>query len=83
MGSGLLVVMLRLAAAGLIVMLKACVAVCAGDSESVALMVNEKGPLAVGVPEITPAVERDSPVGNIPLATVQLYGVRPPVAASV
>jgi len=37
-----------------------------------------------GVPEITPlAAPRVSPVGNAPEESVQLYGVVPPVTATV
>lgn len=75
--------MLRLPAVVLIVMLRACFAVCAGDSKSVACTVKEKDPLAVGVPEITPPDEIAKPVGKVPLANVQLYGLTPPLAVSV
>jgi hypothetical protein len=58
-------------------------AVCAGDPESVTVIVNEKTPFEVGVPEIIPVVEdRLSPEGNWPPVTVQLYGGVPPLAAS-
>jgi hypothetical protein len=54
-----------------IVRLSAAVALWAGVSESVTLTVKEKVPQAVGVPESTPAVESDKPVGNAPLTNVQ------------
>jgi len=37
----------------------------------------------VGVPLRTPAEDRPSPAGSVPAVTDQLYGVVPPVAASV
>jgi hypothetical protein len=58
-------------------------AVCAGELESVTVIVNEKIPFEVGVPEITPVVEdRLSPEGNCPPVTIQLYAGVPPLAAS-
>ena len=83
LGSGLEVVMLRPVEAVLMVRLRAWVADCAGDSASVALTVKENVPVAVAVPEITPAVERDRPVGKAPLDRVQVMGLTPPVAARV
>jgi hypothetical protein len=44
-------------------------AVCAGDPLSVTATVNVAVPLAVGVPEITPALESDSPLGRLPDVT--------------
>jgi hypothetical protein len=40
-------------------------------------------PAVVGVPLITPPELRDSPDGRLPESSDQLYGVTPPVAASV
>ena len=40
--------------------------VCTGDPLSVTAMVNVEVPLAVGEPEITPALESDSPAGKLP-----------------
>jgi len=41
-------------------------------------------PDAVGVPEMTPVeAARVSPAGSVPEMVDQMYGVRPPVAASV
>ena len=40
-------------------------------------------PLPVGVPEITPLGDSVNPAGNVPERMLQLYGVVPPVAASV
>jgi hypothetical protein len=40
-------------------------------------------PVAVGVPLRTPPVDKFSPAGSVPEDTDQLYGVVPPVAASV
>ena len=39
-------------------------------------------PALVGVPEIIPALDSDSPPGSEPDERVQVYGVVPPVAAS-
>jgi hypothetical protein len=50
----------------------ACVAICAGEDESVTLAVKEKLPLWLGVPEITPALDSVKPVGSVPEATLQL-----------
>ena len=51
---------------------------------SVTLAVKLDVPVAVGVPEITPAALRDSPDGSVPLERMlHVYGVVPPVAASV
>ena len=52
-------------------------------SVSVAFAVKLKVPLAVGVPESTPAVLSDMPAGSAPAETVQLKGAVPPVAARV
>jgi hypothetical protein len=65
------------------VMLNDFVAVWAGDEESFAWTVNVNVPAPVGVPEIVPLVESVRPPGNEPELTLQLYGVVPPVAASV
>ena len=45
--------------------------------------VKVKLPAAVGVPERTPAVERVSPVGRVPLVFVKVYGLLPPLAVKV
>jgi hypothetical protein len=59
-------------------------AVCAvGFVESVTLAVKLKEPDAVGVPEIVPADDNVSPPGSAPELMLQLYGVVPPLAASV
>jgi hypothetical protein len=61
------------------------VAVCAGLLESVTLKVSAAPETAaVGVPVIAPvAVFSDNPAGRVPLVSAQLYGVVPPLAASV
>jgi hypothetical protein len=41
-------------------------AVCAGDPLSCTCTVNVAVPLAVGAPEITPALDRLSPAGSLP-----------------
>jgi hypothetical protein len=43
--------------------------VCAGDPLSVTLTANVEVPLAVGVPEITPALESARPAGSFPEAS--------------
>ena len=59
------------------------VAVCAGELESVTVIVNEKSPFKAGVPEMTPVVEdRLNPEGNCPPVTDQLYVGSPPLAAN-
>lgn len=50
-------------------------------SRTSTMKVNE--PAAVGVPETVPEEDRLSPLGNEPLNTDQVYGVVPPLAASV
>jgi hypothetical protein len=51
---------------------------------SVTLTVKVLVPVPAGVPEITPVVEASAnPAGKVPEVTDQLYGVVPPVAASV
>ena len=64
----------------LMTMVSDAVAVC--DALSAARTVKVLDPAAVGVPEIVPAVERVSPAGRVPLASVQVYGGVPPDAAS-
>ena len=58
--------------AAVMAILRACVAVCAGLPESVALTVKVNVPAAEGVPEITPVVlPRVRPVGSDPAETDQ------------
>jgi hypothetical protein len=66
-----------------IVIDSAAVAVCAGLLLSVAVTVKLVWPLAVGVPEITPLLERVSPAGRLPGATDHVYPAVPPLAESV
>jgi hypothetical protein len=54
--------------------------VCTGDPLSRTATVKLLVPLAVGVPEITPALESVSPAGRLPEATVHVYPADPPVA---
>ena len=61
----------------------AFVAVSAGVWLSVTRAVKLAVPAVVGVPDITPPEESDNPAGSDPEASAQLYGVVPPVAASV
>jgi hypothetical protein len=59
--------------------------VCTGRLESLTVRVRGVAlAVAVGVPVIAPvAVFSERPAANVPLETDQLYGVVPPVAASV
>lgn len=50
---------------------------------STTFAVKSNVPGCVGMPEITPAVERLSPVGNVPASTLHTNGLIPPAAASV
>jgi hypothetical protein len=68
-------------AAGAIVIVKDAVAVWFGEDESVTVKDSVNVPELVGVPEITPPEDRFRP-GASP-AAVQVYGVVPPVVASV
>src|SRR5262252_3122336 len=52
------------------------------DPASVAFTVNVYVPATVGVPEITPAADRDSPVGRLPVRVAHVYGAAPPVTCS-
>jgi hypothetical protein len=62
-------------------MLKAFVAVL--FAASVTFTVNNTVPAVVGVPEITPVeATRLNPAGNVPVLTLQVYGVVPPLACS-
>ena len=49
----------------------------------VALTVKENEPAAEGVPLRTPPVESESPVGRLPLATLNVIGVGEPEATNV
>ena len=42
----------------------------------------EYAPVALGVPDNTPSLDKLNPAGSAPPLTLQLYGVRPPVASS-
>src|SRR5215831_8851340 len=53
------------------------------DPASVAFTVNVLVPATVGVPEITPALDRDSPVGREPVRMAHVYGDVPPCTCSV
>ena len=59
-------------------------AVCAVGLESLTCKLKLDVPVVVGVPAITPLEAfKLSPVGNEPDATLQVYGVIPPVAEAV
>ena len=63
-------------------MLKGLVTDCPFAAVTLAVKLNV--PVAVGVPEMTPVpLVSDRPVGSAPLAIDQVYGVIPPLAASV
>ena len=64
-------------------MLRFAVAVFAGALESATRTVKDTVPAAVGVPLICPAPLSVNPFGNAPALTDQLYGVVPPLAATV
>jgi hypothetical protein len=66
-----------------IVILRFAVMLCAGELESVRLTVKENVPTVFGVPLICPELLSVKLVGREPELTDQLYGARPPVAASV
>jgi hypothetical protein len=51
--------------------------------ESVTLAAKLNEPAVVGVPEITPELDKVNPVGKAPDEMLQLYGVVPPVADKV
>jgi hypothetical protein len=57
--------------------------VCGGVPLSATCTVTFDVPALVGVPLITPALDRVTPAGSVPDVTVQLYGVVPPPAAKV
>ena len=65
------------------VMLRAWSSVSAGAWLSVTRTVKLDVPAAVGVPEMTPALERERPEGSVPETVDHEYGDVPPVAASV
>jgi hypothetical protein len=64
-------------------MLRFAVALSRGELESVTFTTKEKLPDAVGVPLIWPELLIVNPPGKVPELTVQLYGLCPPVAATV
>ena len=58
-------------------------AVCVGDALSVTVTVKFAVPFAVGVPEITPPLDSESPAGKLPDAIDHAYPGVPPLALSV
>lgn len=58
-------------AAAEMVRLRAEVTACGDDSESLTVTLNADVPLAVGLPLMTPLVERVNPAGKDPEARVQ------------
>ena len=67
--------------AGLMEMVRAFVAVCAGEEESVAFTVKLLAPAVVGVPLIVPVLElRARPAGREPTLTDQVIAPVPPEA---
>jgi hypothetical protein len=66
-----------------IVSISVTVFVCAGDPESRTRNVIEAfATAAVGVPEITPDVDKDSPAGRVPPEIDQVNGTVPPLATT-
>jgi len=59
------------------------VCVCAGDPLSVTVIAKFEVPPAVGVPEITPPLERVNPEGRLPPLTDHVYPGLPPLALNV
>jgi len=51
--------------------------VASGETPFTALTVKLNVPAAVGVPEITPPLERLKPPGRVPLAMLHVMGVSP------
>jgi hypothetical protein len=70
--------------AGWTVMLSCALAVAGGVSESVTFTVKFAMPAPAGTPVIAPVLLfKLKPCGKLPLVRLQLYGVIPPVAASM
>jgi hypothetical protein len=61
---------------------KVIVFVNCGELESEAVIANVEVPVAVGVPEITPALDSVRPAGKLPDEMVHAYGCVPPVAVN-
>jgi hypothetical protein len=59
------------------------VCVCAGVPLSDTVIDKFEIPLVVGVPEITPALDRVSPAGRLPALSFHVYPGVPPLALSV
>jgi hypothetical protein len=64
--------MMRVLGAALTAIDSCTESVCAGDPLSFTATVNVAVPLAVGVPEITPALESANPAGRLPEAIDQV-----------
>jgi hypothetical protein len=77
------VVICREAAPAVTVILRLFVALSAGVLASVTFTVNDDVPAAVGVPLICPAPLSVKPFGKAPALSDQVYGVAPPLAATV
>ena len=73
--------MVSVAPAALIKILSGSVAV--EPPASFTCAVDVKLAAAVGVPEMTPAVESDSPDGREPETRLHVYGAMPPLACKV
>ena len=73
--------MATVSAGGLMVMLRAWVAVAFALSVTCAVKVDAPG--VVGVPAIAPFDASDRPAGRLPVVTDHVYGPVPPVADSV
>lgn len=82
----LAVVVVTVSCGAVMTMLRLCVAVFEGDSESVTVTVKMIVPTAgpVGLPVIEPVLEfKLSPTGRLPVVIDQLKGEMPPAACSV
>ena len=72
------------ATAGAMVMLSCAVALAGGELESVTRTVKLEIPPPEGVPVIAPVLPlENNPRGKLPAVMLQVYGVSPPVAASI
>src|SRR5450759_3587729 len=64
-----------------VLMVNCRVVACTGVPVSSSWTVKVEDAGVVGIPEMVPAAERERPAGSWPVAIVQVYGGRPPVAA--
>jgi len=79
------VVVVTVSCGAVMTMLRLCVAVFVGDSESVTVTVKPIVPTAgpIGLPVMAPVLAfRLSPAGRLPVVTAQVSGETPPAACS-